>query len=263
MSLMRQNIFFKYLNFTKKRNMFRILFILVLISSTVVGQDSLSLKKGYKYNNNFDLAFATSSNQSLIALSWTKMHKVFKKGRFKIGYGLRFNAQFGKNLNYYTAPAELTSKQTGPQVLFSKTYTENIDTFYVTSTQNNSCNINIHLQYTIKQKIDIGFNIDAIGLSFGKGVTGKYISNQAVNNNSIQTAKPTPFNGLLVSDNDIGSLNSELYLRYWIKPKWAVRVGASFLFTEYTTTNKLRLDNDRWRNKSLMGLVAVTFSPFR
>ena len=58
-------------------------------------------------------------------------------------------------------------------------------------------------------------------------------------------------------------LNSELYFRYWFNQKWAIRAGATFLFTEYTTDKKLRLDNDRWRNKSLMGLVGITFSPFR
>ena len=82
-------------------------------------------------------------------------------------------------------------------------------------------------------------------------------------NGTTQTAAPTSFDLLLVSDNDIGALNSELYFRYWFKPKWAIKAGASFAFTEYTTENKLRLENDRWRNKSLMGMIGITFSPFR
>jgi hypothetical protein len=243
---------------------FLILFSLVaFFGSDILAQDIPTEKKGYKYNNNFDLALSTSGNQSSGALSWVKFHSITKKKRFKIGYGIRFTSQVGKNLNYVTAPAIITSKQTGPQVLFSKIYTENIDTFFVAKSQNNSLNLSINLQYTIKGKFDIGFNIDAVGLSFGGKTSGKYIAYQSNDNGMQQFASPTSYNLLLVSDNDIGMLNSELYFRYWFNQKWAVRAGASFLFTEYTTNNKLRLDNDRWRNKSLMGLVGITFSPFR
>lgn len=238
------------------------LFFFTLFFSDVLFSQEVE-KKGYKYNNNFDLALSTSGNQSSGALSWVKFHSITKKKRFKIGYGIRFTSQVGKNLNYVTAPANITSKQTGPQVLFSKIYYENIDTLSVSSAQNNLLNVSINLQYTIKQKFDIGFNIDAIGFSFGKKINGKYIANQSVDNGSQQIANPTSYNLLLISDNDIGALNSELYFRYWFSNKWAVRAGATFLFTEYTTNNKLRLENDRWRNKSLMGMIGITFSPFR
>jgi len=99
-----------------------------------------------------------------------------------MGYGLRFTGQGGKDLYYTTAPAILTSKQTGPQVLFSEIFYENVDTFFVSKSQNNSLNISINLQYTIKEKFDIGFNIDAVGLSFGGNTTGKYIAYQSTDN---------------------------------------------------------------------------------
>jgi hypothetical protein len=237
--------------------------IILVFLNSIFAQESTEIKHGYKYNNNFDLALATNGNQSLGALSWVHFYAVNKNKNFKIGYGIRFNSQVGKNLNYETAPSKLTSKQSGPQVLFSKIYTENIDTFYVSKAQSNFLNLSINLQYSIKEKFDIGFNIDAIGFSFGGKTTGKYVAYQATNNGSTQTAAPTPINLLLVSDNDLGALNSELYFRYWFNKKWAIKTGASFAFTEYTTENKLRLDNNRWRNKSLMGMIGITFSPFR
>lgn len=240
-----------------------ILLIMLLSKINLKAQDVPVEKKGFKFNNNFDLALATSGDQYCGALSWVKLHSITKKKRFKIGYGLRFTAQGGKDLYYTTAPAILTSKQTGPQVLFAETFNENIDTFYVSKSQNNSLNISINLQYTIKEKFDIGFNIDAAGLSFGGNSSGKYIAYQSTDNGTQQSAKPTSYNLLLISDNDIGMLNSELYFRYWFNKKWAIRAGATFLFTEYTTDKKLRLDNDRWRNKSLMGLVGISFSPFK
>lgn len=244
----------------KLRLLFFALFLFVKIAWS---QEQMPETKGYRLNHNFDLALSTNIHQSSAAISWVKFHSITKKQRFKIGYGIRFTSQFGHDLNYVTAPAILTSKQTGPQVLFSPIYYENVDTFQVTKAQNNALNLSINLQYTIKSKFDIGFNIDAVGFSFGKKVTGTYISYQDKVNCPCQSASPTSLNLLLVSDNDIGSLNSELYFRYWFNKKWALRAGASFLFTEYTTQNKLRLDNNRWRNKSLMGMVGVTFSPFR
>ena len=236
---------------------------LIAFSFGIKAQEINTQKKGYKFNNNFDFALSTSRNQNAAALSWVHFHSVTKKGNFKIGYGFRFTAQSGNKIYYSTAPAILTSKQTEPQVLFSKIYWENVDTFYVSHAQNNLLNLSINLQYSIKNKIDIGFNIDAAGLSFGKEVNGKYISYQSPQSNSVHEASPTSPNLLLVSDNDIGALNSELYVRYWFKPKWAIKTGATFLFTEYTTNNKLRLDNDRWRNKVLIGMVGITYSPFR
>ncbi len=242
-----------------------VLFILSLLvfNKLIYAQEVSTEKKGYKYNNNFDLALSTSGNQFSGAPSWVKFHNITKKQRFKLGYGVRFTAQGGSNLYYTTAPAILTSKQKGPQVLFSETFPENIDTFLVTNSQNNSLNISINLQYTIKEKIDIGFNIDALGFTFGAATTGKYIAYQSKESGSNQTAKPTAFNVLLISDNDIGMLNSELYLRYWLNKRVGIRAGVTFIFTEYTTTNKLRLDNNRWRNKALMGMIGITFSPFR
>ena len=245
------------------KKIFLIILLALLSNQLLFAQDATEVKKGYKYNNNFELSLASNGDQSLAALSWVHFHSVTKKQKFKIGYGVRFNTHLGKNLNYVTAPASLTSKTTGPQVLFSEIFSENIDTFYVTKAQSSFINISINLQYTIKEKFDIGFNIDAVGLSFGGKTNGKYIAYQSVANGTVHQAAPTSFNLLLISDNDIGALNSELYFRYWFKPKWAIKAGASFAFTEYTTENKLRLENDRWRNKALMGMIGVTFSPFR
>jgi hypothetical protein len=227
-----------------------VLFTLLALSG-LKAQETIEEKKGYKYDHNFDLGLSSNGSHHAGALSWVKFHSIIKKRTFKIGYGARLNSQFGSDLNYITAPANLTGKL------------ENIDTFFVSSPQNNSFNLSINLQYTIKNIFDIGFNIDAVGASFGSSVNGKYISNQSDMNNTKQTASPTKINLLLVGDNDIGMLNSEFYLRYWLTNKIAIRGGASFMFTEYTTTSKLRLNNNRWRHKAMQGLIGITFCPLR
>ncbi|HEX6224292.1 MAG TPA: hypothetical protein VFZ52_07775, partial [Chryseolinea sp.] len=74
-------------------------------------------------------------------------------------------------------------------------------------------------------------------------------------------------NLLLTSDNDIGSLNSEFYLRYKFNSKLSLRAGYAFVFSEYRTHTSLSFDegrivNDRFRYKAAMAFVGVTFKPF-
>ena len=67
---------------------------------------------------------------------------------------------------------------------------------------------------------------------------------------------------LLTSDNDLGSLNSEFYLNYFFKDRWAVKVAGQFHFTEYTTDINVQQEpkpNDRFRNKSLLGAVGIVY----
>jgi hypothetical protein len=236
---------------------------LLLLSTipTLYGQDK---PKYFERNNYIDLALGAGKDIYTGSLSWSHLHPLGKKKqRFSIGYGLRFTSAFGSNKDYITAPARLTSKQEGPQVLFSETFNENLDTLRVSSIQMNSFNISINLQYNITPKFSVGANIDALGFSFGQGVNGKYVSSISADNNSLQSASPTVFNLLLVSDNDLGMLNSEFYVKYNISEKIGIRAGYEFTFTEYTTNKKLTLDNDRFRAKHQMLFVAVTWHLFK
>ncbi len=75
-------------------------------------------------------------------------------------------------------------------------------------------------------------------------------------------AKPTSLNALLVGDNDIGSLNSELYVLYHASERLSVKAGLSYLFTEYTTDKKYitGIDNDRYRNKSMGAAIGIQYA---
>ncbi len=237
----------------------------VLVTLAAFSQENTTAPPtGYKYNNNFDIALGAGSGQFSGALSWVHFHGIGEKKKFKIGYGIRFTSYFGSNQNYITAPAKIANKQTGPQVLFVDNFPENLDTLFIAKVQSNALNLSINLQYSFSPKFDVGFNIDAVGLSFGGKQTGKFISSiRPANISETQNASPTSFNALLISNNDIGTLNSELYARYWLSDKFGIKAGAGFLFTEYTTDNKLTFDNDRFRNKSLMGMIGITYTPFK
>lgn len=218
----------------------------------------------YKENHYFDLSASTAKGHFTTALSWNHLHGLGKKDKFNIGYGIRFTSAFHSKQEFVTAPAKLTSGVANPTAMFRENILANFDTLSLSKSQVNSLNATIHLQYNFTPKFEAGFNIDALGFSFGGKREGTYTSSiYPAGKATTQTAKPTTANVLLISDNDIGSLNSELYARYWITPKIAVRAGATFIFAEYTTDKKLSLDNDRFRNKSWQALVAITFAPFK
>jgi hypothetical protein len=224
-----------------------IIIALFAVTSKVNAQKNNSTDK----SASFTVAFG--SKQFSTALAYQHLWKVGKKQRAQIGLGARFTSNFGNNVFYRTAPAALTSGKTGPAAMFANDITQNIDSVSFKKTQVNALNLSINLAYTVYKKITLGFNIDAVGFSFGGKQNGIYYANNGVGNAT--TAKPSGFNVLLISDNDKGSLNSEFYTRYKFNNNWGVKLGFQFLFTEYTTATEVQTTpdgqkNDRFRNKA-------------
>lgn len=211
-----------------------------------------------KHYTTADLALAGGSGVFAPAVSVNRQWGFGEFGHFKIGLGLRLTSYFGQNIDYVTAPAKLTSNTSSFKALFTENILANFDTLRMPRAQTNALNLAIHLQYTFGSRFDVGFNIDAIGVTFGSQKSGEFIARSQGRPLSIEPAKVTPFNLLLVSDSDLGSLNSELYIRYWIRPKVGIRAGLSFQFSEYTTDRNLTFDNDRFRAKTLLPLLAVS-----
>ncbi|MCX7744479.1 MAG: hypothetical protein N2167_07945 [Flavobacteriales bacterium] len=245
----------------------RIVIFFMLISSILVAQPSdKDLKKGFRYNNYFELSGLVSPDLYGGTGSWSHYHNTGKKKKnFKIGYGTRITSVFGIDRNYVTAPAKLTRGVTGPIAVFSERQLDNYDTIYLARPQVNSLNLYFSIQYTLFRRFDLGLNADLAGVSFGTKEIAEYTSSK--NNpgefSQAQRAYPTGFNLMLLGDNNIGSLNSEVFARFWITNQWAVKASLNFVFTEYTTVNTLRLGNDRFRDRSFMAGVAVTFCPWR
>ncbi len=212
-----------------------------------------------KNSTTADVAFAAGGGAFSPAVSYNKLWGFGEYGKFKVGLGLRLTSLFAQDLNFRTAPARLTSGKQSLVALFTEDIVANIDTLRLPKSQTNSLNLSLHLQYTFGSRFDVGFNIDAIGVSFGGKQSGEFLARSQGRPVTIEPAKVTPFNLLLISDSDRGSLNSELYARYWVGPKVGIRAGLSFQFSEYTTDRKLTFDNDRFRAKVLMPLVAVSF----
>jgi hypothetical protein len=239
--------------------------ILLINIALIFGQEKAPsfFKNGL---NNYGFAAALDGSASALSINWNHQHYVTKNKKFSIGYGIRFNSNFGKG-DFRTAPSKLTSGVESPLVIFADDILENFDTISINNFAVNSLNASIHLNYAFTKKWEVEFNIDAVGFSFGNNVIADYNSSKRLTTNPVlntkQEAKPTSLNALLISDNDIGSLNSEIKVKYFFKPNWALNFGGTFIFAEYTTTNKLFKENDRFRQKSFMPMIGISYSPFR
>jgi hypothetical protein len=187
------------------------------------------------------LAFGKSFVPSV---SWSKTGQ---KKKFGIGYGARVSGVFSGKQDFITAPAKLTSGKEGPAVLFiSELLEENLDTLQLQRTGIFAFNAFVNLQYRVNAKFSLGFNIDVVGFSLGGRQTALF---NPENTPQGTTAKPTSLNLLLISDNDIGTLNSELYAQYRVSERVSAKLSLTFAFAEYTAATKLAFDNDRFRSK--------------
>ncbi|MBD3630635.1 hypothetical protein [Cyclobacterium sp.] len=205
-----------------------------------------------KKEQNFDLALGMGENSSFsYALSWNQSHGMFSSNKFRLGYGIRFSGFTGSELNYITAPADLTGNDA------------TIDTLLISSPHSLGLSALINLQYQFSPKFKIGFNIDAIGLGFGSTNDARFISSENTGQYpETVAASPSSFNLLLGGDNDLGQIKSEFYIAYALSEKTWIRGGMDMTFSEYTTSQELANANDRFRSKPMLIFLAVSFNPF-
>lgn len=207
----------------------------------------------------FDVNVGVGSYRGSLSAAYLHSWHIGRRHRIGIGTGLRYTGFLGADQYYITAPAKLTSESRSPLIFFKENVEENIDSLLVNSPQTHSVNLLVNLYYEFSGKLVVGFNIDVIGVTFGKRVRGNYINGYQGGNVG---AEPTAFNVLLISDNDRGSLNSEFYGKYFLTDHFGLKAGAQFLFTEYTTDTEVQQfpePNDRFRNKSLLFTAGITF----
>ena len=235
-------------------------FLIVLLSNMANAQQ----KKTKAVDNFVDITAGIGSSQYTGALSYVYNWKVGKRKRWELGLGGRFTSYFGSNLYFRTAPAKLTSGKTDPTVLFREDIDANIDSVLFPRAQVNSLNLSLNFGYNFSKRFSAGLTIDAIGFSFGKKQSGVYYGNNFATGVPV-TAKPTGFNVLLISDNDKGSLNSELFARYKWNDSWGVKLGLQFFFAEYTTNTEVQTTpggdkNDRFRKKMAGVGIGITYN---
>lgn len=221
------------------------LFFLFLL---LYGMEAAHTQKATPTNNYADLGAGFGSSQGSISGAYINNWQIGKKKTFFIGVGARFSLYFGKDIDFLSAPAKLASD------------VKSTDTLFIANPSVSALNILVNMGINITPKLQAGFNIDVIGFSFGGNETGKFTGN----GNTVSTyAKPSSFNLLLVGNNDIGSLNSHFYLQYAISRQWGIKAAYQYMFTEFTTDNKVQVSpeaNDRFRNKASMVYAGLVYS---
>jgi long-subunit fatty acid transport protein len=189
---------------------------------------------------------AIGNRQGSVSIEYFHVWNLGKANKIEVGVGGRFTSYFGSGQYYSSAPASLAND------------VANTDSLLLQSAQINALNAAVNIGYRLSKKLGVGFNIDALGFSFGGSQRGSYI-NETQSTSTV--GKPTGFNLLLVGNNDQGSLNSEFYLRYFFADKIGLKIAYQYLFTEYTTETKVQQvpeTNDRFRNKASLFSVGVT-----
>ncbi|MFY0627591.1 MAG: hypothetical protein JXR07_14910 [Reichenbachiella sp.] len=217
----------------------------ILISLVLCFMSYFTLAQESKTVQYSDVSVAFGSDQLSFSIDYFHLWKLGKKKRIEVGLGGRFTSYFGQSQYHTSAPASLADP--------IKT-----DSLFLESPQVNAINLAINIGYRISPKFDAGFNIDAIGFSFGKKQDALFYSDDT---ETSTTAKPTPFNLLLGGSKDQGSLNSEFYLRYFIKDNIAIKAAYQYLFIEYTTESKVQQlpeSNDRFRGKARIFSIGIT-----
>lgn len=220
-------------------------FIPIFISINLFGQT--------KTQNFIDLSVGFNKDFFSTTFSANRLHSLGTNGKLSLGYGLRYTGAFSGSKNFITAPAKITEGN-----FFKKQNEAKLDTLTLTKSQINTINACINIAYNFNTKLMVGFNIDAIGFTFGGDQFGTLQSNGII---TAENAKVTPFNLLLTGDYDNGSLNSELYVSYKVTPKIGIRAGLSFLYSEYTTLRVItsNFNNDRFRGKNLYPMLALSY----
>jgi hypothetical protein len=237
--------------------------ITALIFSTLVKAQIAQPYFYTKSQTNLDFVLAVGNQAVSPSVSYSKLYSFSENRRFKMGYGVRLNNFFGANKEAITAPAKLTSETHSIVSLLSDYRLNNLDTLKLNSVWTTSVNAKVVVQYSIR-KFDIGFNIDVIGFTIGSKQTGQFLASESPNfHKSAQIANPSALNLLLIGDSDKGSLNSEVFVRYWVSDRMAIRVGGSYQFLEYSTDKNLTFENDRFRVKTFMPFIGITFSTFK
>jgi hypothetical protein len=198
--------------------------------------------------NQVNFGLGVGSSGSSISASYVHDWRLGKKKTFYIGAGARLTNFFGKDVSFQSAPANLAADESF------------IDTLFYTSPSVHSLNAYINLGVNITPTLAAGFNIDLLGFSLGKNDDAIFTTNATT---QTTTAKPTAFNLLLVGNNDLGSLNSQFYLRYAISQRFGVMAAYQYLFNEVTTASTVQVvpeTNDRFRNKSSMVYAGITYN---
>jgi hypothetical protein len=190
-----------------------------------------------KISRSVEATFSSDRRGFSLTGSFENNWKVGPQKRLELGVGLRWTVYNGRDIELFTAPANLAKNATGIPTLFKKRINDNLDTILIQNAGVYVINIIANISYRLSSKLYAGFNIDLIGLTLGKKQEAEFVHDGNIYSTE---AKPAAFNFLKIDDNTIGSQNSEFYLLYDLNEKWAIKGFYELMYIEYKTTTKVQ-----------------------
>ncbi|RPH69011.1 MAG: hypothetical protein EHM78_16765 [Myxococcaceae bacterium] len=168
----------------------------------------------------------------------------FFDGRVKLGAGPRLFAYFGgSDVPFTTSNADLISAG-------------RVNTLTASDARNLALNLALSLQIRVWAGLELGANIDVIGVGFGSTRTAQSTTGAF---QGPHEASPPSFNLLTLGRSDKGTLDSEFYAAWWFDDRVAVRAGASHVVTELVTDEPLDDGNTGFRRVTTLFFIAASY----
>ena len=191
------------------------------------------------------LSLAVGGNFFAPSLFYQHSWRLGAKQRWDLTYGARITSYFGSDIHHASAPP----------AYYGDPSLE--DSVFVVSPRMSNVAIYIGATYSIRNKVPIGFNIDAIGYTFGGDLEGVYTGDGV---STPVTVNPGSITALLVGANDIGMLKAEFFVGYRINNFFTVRAGINNMYTEVRTPTELQVGNTRYRAENMGGLISIVYT---
>jgi hypothetical protein len=177
-----------------------------------------------------------------VAVSYAPALSLFSD-RLHVGAGPRLTSYFdGGAVDYPNGRADLIAAGAHNTLTVSRPRTFALDLMFTLSAR-------------VVAGLELGMNIDLVGVGFGPTVDGAYAGADPALAGP-QRARPTAFNVFLFGRHDRGQLDSEFFVAYWAGA-WGIRAGVSHMSTEYTTDRALDAGNDRFREPATRFFLAA------
>lgn len=244
--------------------------LLTLFSIQSYAQSPVSTR----LSSGYEVGMAYSIDNYNPSLGYYQLINIGQRKLVALGWTARLGAFYGDNINYYTAPARLTRNETGFGALSAPLINNNIDTLRFDLATMTSLSLGIRLQFNLG-KVELGGSADLFGLTLGRRRTARYqsstgrfatsdsISAPFQGADAFQRARPSYLNLRLLGDNDRGTLSTEVYARFHVGQRLAIKAGYQWLTSEYTVQNRdIIADNNRFRNRAGMAYLGLTFPIF-
>jgi len=190
-----------------------ILFAMFLQVESIQAQEAKTL------NNNIEIGVGFG-NGTTAGIGYWQDWGLGQKKAVRLGYGVRFTTYSGSDVTHISAPPEF--------------YTDEAmqDSIFVADPQMNNIALYIGASYVIAERFELGFNIDAVGYTFGGDKDATFTSDGM---ETATTVNPNSITALLIGPRDIGMVRSDFFAGYKFNDNWSARVGYGLLFTEYRT----------------------------